>query len=171
MPTILSSPFLMEQVLPFLLVFVIIFAILDKTKILGDGKKQINAIIGFIVGLMLIAFPGPRDLIINLIPLLAVIVVILLVFMILYGFSTGDKEFSLPKGVKITLGILVGLALIIAILVFTDYWGYVLDAIFGGEGNQVAKDIFLIIVVIAAVAAVLWSGKNGGGGGGSESSV
>ena len=160
MATILSSPFIMEQVLPFLLVFVIIFAILDKTKILGDGKKQINAIVGFIVGLMLIAFPGPRDLIVNLMPLLAVIVVILLVFMILYGFSTGDKEFKLPKGLKITLGVLVGLALIIALLVFTDYWGYVVNAVFGGEGSSVAKDIFLILVVVAAVAVVLWSGKD-----------
>jgi len=106
-------------------------------------------------------------LIVNLMPLLAVVVVILLVFMILYGFSTGDKEFSLPKQVKIALGVLVGLALIIAILVFTGYWDLVVNAVFGGEGSQVAKDIFLILVVIAAVAVVLWSGKGGGGGQGS----
>jgi len=164
MATILSSPFIMEQVLPFLLVFVIVFAVLDKTKILGEGKRQINAIVGFIVGLMLIAFPGPRDLIINLMPLLAVIIVILLVFMILYGFSTGDKEFSFPKGVKIALGILVGLALIIAILVFTDYWGYIVNSVFGGEGSDIAKDVFLVLVIVAAVAVVLWSGKGSNSG-------
>ena len=30
---------------PFLLVFFIVFAILEKTKLLGEGKKQVNALV------------------------------------------------------------------------------------------------------------------------------
>ena len=43
--TILSSPLVVEVLLPFLLVFTLVFAVLDRTKLLGEGKRQINAII------------------------------------------------------------------------------------------------------------------------------
>ncbi len=160
--TILSHPFFTEQVLPFLLVFTLIFAILDKTKILGEGKRQINAIIGLVVALMLIAFPFPRSIIVNLMPLLAVLAVIFLVFILLYTFASGESEFKTPKGLKITFGILIGLALIIAILVLTGYWDLVLRAVFGGAGSEIATNIFFILIIIAAIAVVLGAGKGGG---------
>lgn len=164
MATILSHPFFVEQVLPFLLVFTLVFAILDKSKILGEGKRQINAIIAFVIGLILIAFPFPRSIIVNLMPLLAVLAVVFLVFMILYGFVSG-KELKGEKWMKITFGILVGLALIIALLLFTGYWNVVVAALTGGQGKEIATNIFFIAVIIAAVAIVLATGKKGAGGG------
>jgi len=162
--TILSSPFFTELVLPFLLVFTLIFAILEKTEILGSGKRQINAIMGFVVALILIAFPYPRGIIVNLMPLLAVIAVLLLVFMMLYSFSGGkpDKELWLKK----TVGILVGLALLIALLVMTGYWEKVMTAISGGSGSELASNLFFIAIIIAAIAIVLSSGKGKSEGGG-----
>ena len=49
MANILNYPIIRDIVLPFILVFVLVFAILEKSKLLGDGKKQINAIIGFVI--------------------------------------------------------------------------------------------------------------------------
>jgi len=155
--TILSSPFFIELVLPFLLVFTLIFAILDKTKILGEGKRQINAIISFVIGLMLIAFPYPRDIIVNLMPLLAVIAVVLLFFLVLYTFATGS-EFKGERWMKIVFGILVGLALAIALLYFSGYWDLVLETIIGGN-STVAANIFFVIIIIVAIVVVLVSGK------------
>lgn len=37
--TILQSDFVTQLILPFLLVFTLVFAILEKTKLLGDEKK------------------------------------------------------------------------------------------------------------------------------------
>ena len=54
--TILSSQLFVEVILPFLLVFAVVFAILQKTKILGEGKKQIDAIVSLVIGLIVIAF-------------------------------------------------------------------------------------------------------------------
>ena len=159
MATILSNPFFIEQVLPFLLVFTLVFAILDKTKVLGEGKRQVNAIIAFVIGIILIAFPGPRDLIVNLMPLLAIIAVVMLVFLMFYGFAGGKPE---DKWVKIVFGGLVGLALIVALLVFTGYWESVLGAVSGGEGSGLAANVIFILIIIAAVAIVLWKGKGGG---------
>ncbi|MEK6820694.1 MAG: hypothetical protein AABX71_03205 [Nanoarchaeota archaeon] len=161
--TILSHPFFTEQILPFLLVFTLIFAILDKTKILGDEKRQVNAIVAFVIGLILIAFPYPRHIIVGLMPLLAVLAVIILVFMLLYSFAAGEKEFKMPKGLKITFGVLIGMALIVAVLVLTGYWNIVVDAALGGEGADIAAEAFFIIVVAAAVVLVLWSGKERSG--------
>jgi hypothetical protein len=167
MATILSHPFFTEQILPFLLVFTLIFAILDRIKILGEGKRQINAIVAFVIGLLLIAFPFPRSIIVNLMPLLAVTAVILLVFMLLYGF-VGGGELKGEKWMKITFGILIGLALLIALLVFTNYWNVVVDAVTGGRGGEIATNILFIAIIIAAIAVVLSTGKGGGGGESSE---
>ena len=43
-PLLLSS-FFLEIIWPFVLVFTLIFAILQKTQLLGEGKKQIDAMI------------------------------------------------------------------------------------------------------------------------------
>ena len=162
----LSGPFFTEQVLPFLLVFTLIFAILEKTKVLGDGKRQINAIIAFVVGLLLIAFPFPRSIVVGLMPLLAVIAVIFLVFIMLYTFASGEKEVSMPKGLKITFGILIALALIIALLVMTGYWDSIVSAFLGGQGSEIASQIFFVVIVIAAIAVVV--GVKGSGGNNKE---
>ena len=53
-PTLLSHPIFVETILPFLLVFTLVFAVLQKSKILGDNKKQIDAIVSLVVGLLLI---------------------------------------------------------------------------------------------------------------------
>jgi len=50
-----------DVVLPFLLTFTIIFAILEKTKVLGtfgkekDSKKNLNAMVAFVMGFLVIA--------------------------------------------------------------------------------------------------------------------
>lgn len=161
MATILSSPFFVEQILPFLLVFTVVFAILDKTKVLGDGKRQINAIVALIIGLFLIAFPFARDIIVYLMPFLAVVAVIILVFLMLYSFA-GGGHFTGERWIKITFGILVGLALIIAVLVLTDYWKYVEGLFTGQYSSEILSNIFFVAIIIAAIAIVL-AVKGGGG--------
>ncbi|MBM3199831.1 hypothetical protein FJZ53_02750, partial [Candidatus Woesearchaeota archaeon] len=47
-----------DVVLPFLLVFTIVFAVLEKTKIFGGGKeskKNINAMIAFVFALFFVS--------------------------------------------------------------------------------------------------------------------
>jgi hypothetical protein len=156
--TILSSPFVTEIVLPFLLVFTLIFAILEKTRILGEGKRQINAIIGLVIGLFLVAFPFARSIVVGLMPLLAVIAVVILVFTMLFAFASGGKEeFVMPKGLKVAFGVLIGLALIVALLVLTGYWDVVFRTI--TEGRELATNIFFILIIVAAIIIVIATSK------------
>ena len=149
--TILASELFRDLILPFLLVFALIFAILEKTEVLGKEKRQINAIVALVVGLMLIAFPYPRGIIVQLMPLLAVLAVIMLIFIMLYTFAGGKP--TEEKWVRITFGVLIGLALIIALLVLTGYWDNLVNAVSGGTG--LVTNIIFIVVIIAAVVIVL----------------
>jgi len=158
--TILSSPIFLELVLPFLLVFTIVFAILQKTKVLGDGKKQIDAIVDLVVGLIAISFGYATGIIISLIPFLAVSAVIILVFMMLYGMVYKDGNFEMSKGLRITFGIVIGIAVIIVVLVATGFWDYLYNLFFlGGEGDSIISNIIFLVVVIVAIAAVIFPGK------------
>ena len=108
-----------QGVLPFLLVFVLVFAVLQKTKILGDGKKQIDALVALAVALILIGTKTPRDYIVQMMPWLAVALIVLLVFFLIYGFADSDKEKGLvmEKWMKNSLlWIAIGF---VALLVFT----------------------------------------------------
>jgi len=155
-PFLISSLFT-DYVLPFILVFTLIFAILQKTQLLGEGRKQINSMIGLVVGLILISFPFARDIVVQLMPFLAVSAVVLLVFMLLYGFIMGKKDGDvLHKGVKIALGIILGLAMITVLLFISGYWEPIWNLMFGGEGSgQIWINILLVIVIAGAIASVV----------------
>ena len=154
---ILISPFFIDYILPFVLVFTLIFAILEKTQLLGEGKRQINAIIGLVVGVFLIAFPFARNIVVKLMPFLAVSAVILFVFMLLYGFIMGKKEGDvLNKGVKIALGVILGLAFITVLLFISGVWDKIYDFMFNREGvSQIWINVLLIVVIAGAITAVV----------------
>jgi hypothetical protein len=68
-------PIFREAILPFILVFTLVFAILQKTKLLGDGKKQIDAIVSLVIGLILISFSYAVGILTILIPFLVISVI------------------------------------------------------------------------------------------------
>lgn len=162
--TIFSSPIFMEIILPFLLVFTLVFAVLDKSKLLGEGKRQINAIISLVIGLILIGFPFAREIIVKLIPFLAVSLVILFVFMLIFGFVSGKKEGDvLSSGLKIALGIIFGLAVVVAVLWITGAWDSIYSYLVEGEfAGKIWVNIILIAIIGGAIAIVLSSGGKSG---------
>ena len=50
----LESWGLTDVLLPFLLIFTLVFAVLQKTEILGDDKKNFNVIIALVLGLLFV---------------------------------------------------------------------------------------------------------------------
>ena len=142
-------------ILPFLLVFVLIFAILQKTKVLGEGKSQIDALVSLAIALILIGFPTPRDMIVNIVPWLGVALVILLVFFLIYGFAGGDfsKGEGTPKWMKNAL-LVVGVIFVVALVVwFGGFWPTVQDW-FSGE-NSILGNVLMIVVVCVALWVAL----------------
>lgn len=155
-PTILSSPFFTELLLPFLLVFVVVFAILQKTQILGAGKKQIDAMVALVIGLLLVSFGYAVNIITSLIPFLAIAVVAILVFMIIYGMSFTSGTFKMHKGVMIAIGILAAIGVIVTLLIATGSWDYVMEQWVNAGDNMdlITNAIFIILVIIVFFVAL-----------------
>ncbi len=161
MAIILNNPFFMEIVLPFLLVFTVIFAILQKTKILGEGKSRIDAITALVIALIVVAYGYSTHIITTLMPFLAVAAVIILIFMLLYGFVAAGKEGADFSKFKIPFAILISIALIIAVLVATGYWPTFTGWFTGSNSNAVVTNVVFIAIIIAAIIIVLLKKGNG----------
>ena len=82
MATILQNPFVVQLILPFLLVFAVVFAVLQKSKIFGEGKRQIDVIVAFAIALIVVAFVQYVNIIIQLAAFLGLMLVIILVMML-----------------------------------------------------------------------------------------
>ena len=155
--TILTSDFAVRIIYPFLLVFTLVYAILQKSKILGDDKSQIDALAALSIALIVVAFSWSTDIIVNLMPFLAVSLVILLVFMVLFGFvASGEDGLKLPPKVQWGIGVLIVIALVIAVLVVTGQWGFVYYNLFVDyQGNSWLSNVILLLVVAGAIVAVV----------------
>lgn len=173
MATILESYFAINVIYPFLLSFTLIFAILQKSKILGEDKKQIDALIAFSISLIFVAFSWATGIVSAMMPFLVVTLVILLVFMILYGFVASDNSegLVLSVGLKRGLGVLAALAVIVAVIVATGQWSTVVGWIFNSNGSpsNLASNILMVAVIVGALAVVLWRPKSSGSGSGRNS--
>ena len=160
---IFEHPFFTEMLLPFLLVFVVTFAILQKSKILGDGKAQIDAIVGFVVGFLLIALPAPRNIIVSIMPWMAVGIAVILVFLILYGFVAGDlSDASKHKWMKPVFGGLAGVFTFGVVLFVTGLGSKIVETFSGNSGGTLLMNIIMVGLVIGAVIVAIVGGKKKG---------
>ena len=156
--TFLRHPIFSQFVLPFLLIFFIIFAILEKTKLFGEDKKQLNAMISFVVGLIFVSIAHPALVIENLILFLTIAIIIVFIVLLLWGFIFGSiKEgFKLEPWMKIVLGGLVGIAVIIGVLWATGLYENLSGFLIGKEWSSAffTNLIFLIVIAIALALAL-----------------
>jgi len=101
--------------LPFLLVFAIVFAILEKTKIFGEKKANINSVIALVIGLLIVAQKDVVATINSFLPRAALIMIIILMFLLLLAMVAG-REYAglkeLPLGIAV---IAIAVMLIIAL--------------------------------------------------------
>lgn len=143
--------------LPFLLVFFIVFAVLEKTKILGEERKQLNALLSFIIALIFVGAIYPKIVVANLILFLTVALVVIFVVLLLWGFVFGDiKEgFKPDKWMKLVLGILIGVAVLLAVFWATGIEWSVFDFLFKQSWSSALWINVLFVVVIAAALALI----------------
>ena len=90
-----------DIILPFLLVFTIVFAILEKTKILGvekiDGreltKKNLNSMVAFIMSFLVIASTQLVSVINEVMANVVLLLILAICFLMLVGVFFSDQEF------------------------------------------------------------------------------
>lgn len=171
--TILQSTIVSKFVLPFLLVFFIVFAILEKTKLLGDGQKQLNALIAFVIGLIFTGAIFPKEVVGNLILFLTVAIVVVFVALLIWGFVSGGKEIALSASTKKIAGFATVFAVFAAVLWAVGvklagvggFIGTVIDFLFYQSWSSAFwTNALFIVVIAAALAFMMFKGKSSDGG-------
>jgi len=159
--TILQHWILTKFAYPFLLMFFVVFAILEKTKVFGDEKKQLNALVSFIISLIFVSAVFPKLVVENLILFLTVALIVVFVSLLLWSFLTGgDAKFN-NKSIKIAFGILLGLAMIIAVIWATGIGWDFFGSWFTQDWSKSLWTNVLFIVVIAIALAIVLAGTKG----------
>ena len=154
-----------DVLLVFLLIFVIVYAILQKTRILGEGKKNLNVVVALVVGLMVIiphvmgTFPPNADPVIiisDALPSVSIVLVAIIFLLILIGVFGQEQVFL---GVSMP-GWIAFIALIIIVLIFggsagwwTGYFGNTIEQLIGTESIAVVIMLLVFGVVIAWITS------------------
>ena len=166
-------------VLPFLLIFTIVFALLEKTKILGvekdkeTPKRNLNALVAFCIALFVVVTQRVVAAITTSLPQVAFLLVVIISFLLVVGsfFKTGEfSYFSETNGWKIFISIvlLIGILLIFMGAIDTENgesvlkvaWEYALNNL--GTGSTVVWTVIVLGATIAGITVVLRGSKSGG---------
>jgi len=154
---------LYDVVLPFLLVFTIIFAILEKTKIFGveeiEGrkftKKNLNAMMAFVVAFFVVASSKLVQIITDVSANTVILLMLSVFFLLLVGsFYKEDSGVFLEGGWKVFFMFIMFIGIVIIFLnaITTKagdswlevFWNY----LSGGTTSNAIGSIILIIVII-----------------------
>ena len=117
---------LFDVILPFLLVFAVVFGILEKTKILGSEKigdteytrKNLNAIVAFVLGLLVVAATKIVGVINQALPRISLLVVVSLSFLLAIGIFMKDGNDLYERLGKNWLVFLMITMFIVVVLIF-----------------------------------------------------
>jgi hypothetical protein len=162
MVTILQAPLLTDFLYPLLLVFFVTFAILEKTNIFGEGKKQLNAAVSLVISLIFVGAVFPKIIVANLVQFMSVGLVVIFVGLLLWGFVSGEGKF--PQKMTGAMGWIIGIAVFFAVLWATGVGSPIVVALqklvrFLFDSNWSGSfwtNFIFVLVVAVAIAAVLW---------------
>ncbi|MEK6974215.1 MAG: hypothetical protein AABW41_03205 [Nanoarchaeota archaeon] len=177
---------LFDVVLPFLLVFTLVYAILEKTKILGvegekkteSSKRNLNSMVAFVFALVVVATNKIVTAINTALPNVVLLLVVFVAFLLLISVFSKDEQMDFAGKHKGYYKFFVFSSLIAIILIFLGsitnskgqswlsfVWDYALNNF---EGAVVSSIIFFAILM----GAIFWvvrpapTGNTGNRGGG-----
>ena len=169
-----------DIILPFLLVFTIVFAIFEKTRILGteDGmtKKNLNAMVAFVIAFLVIASSQLVAIINKSLANIVLLLIIIISFMLLIGSFFSEKEEVILKGGWRTFFMVV--VLIGVVLIFlnaittkdgTPWLQVLINAVVNNFNSTAVSALILLIVIVVFMVYVVGEPKKSAGNSGDSS--
>ncbi|HLD12324.1 MAG TPA: hypothetical protein VJB87_01890 [Candidatus Nanoarchaeia archaeon] len=155
---------LFDVILPFLLVFTITFAILEKTKVLGhdknkEPKKNLDAMVAFAIAFFVVAASNIVQAIQASLPAISMVLLIIVVFMLLMGSIMGQQEGSFSLWVddhKWAAWTVIVFILIAVVSIFLSAFGQ-LGNVWGFLTTYINENIIATLALIVLVIVALWS--------------
>ena len=163
-----------DVVLPFLLIFVIVYSILEKTRVLGtqelDGKqiakKNINSMVAFVVAFLVIVSSKMVGYINKALPRITLLLLVLISFLMLIGVFFFEKEEVMLQGGWRTFFMIlmfIGVVLIFMGVIETSSGTTWLEWTWDKVVNQYdSTAVSAIILLIVVVGIMFWVTKEPG---------
>jgi hypothetical protein len=153
--TILQNPVFTRYIFPFLLIFLIVYAVIEKAKIFGEGKHQINALIAAVIGLIFVTVFSYTNVTDKLVLFLSIALVVVFVALLLWGFITGDAKIPDTSTMKWIVGIGIVIAVAAATIWATGISDNLINFFFEQEGISTFWNNFLFVAVIVISLALI----------------
>lgn len=146
-----------NYVLPFLLIFAMVFGILSKMNMFGskDGTstgKGINVVIALAVGFMSLQFNFVSVFFSEIFPRFGIALSIILVLLILAGLFIDPKNKGFMVGLSVLVLIIVAVVVLQSLDAFGWYAGYGVGYWFGGNWATVLGILVFVGLIIAVIA-------------------
>jgi len=146
-----------SYVIPFLLIFAVVYAILEKTKILSsatESNRPILSIISVSIALLALQFDMVSVFFSVIFPRFGIGLSIFLVLIIIIGFfSTDSNDRKLSW-----IGPVIGIGIVVWAISSWDSWSAV-----GGFGGWFADYIWSLLILGGLIGLIVWA-SNGGKG-------
>ncbi|MFH1398717.1 MAG: hypothetical protein ABIG95_01240 [Candidatus Woesearchaeota archaeon] len=168
--TRLENMGLTDVLLPFLLIFAIIFAVFDRVKIFGEKRRNISVIVALVISLLVViphvtgGYPPGQDaveIINKSIPNVSIIVVAIVMLLVMIGVFGADVNIA-GKSIG---GIIAFAAFLIIILIFGKSAGWFKYGIPPWLSFLQDPDTQALLVVLLIFGLIIWfvTGEEGKG--------
>jgi len=168
---------LYDVVLPFILVFTIVFAILEKTKVLGvenvSGtdypRKNLNAMASFVMAFLVVASSQLVEIITTVSSQVVILLLLSVLFLLLVGSFYQDAEGGYLKGGWKTFFMFVMFIGIVLIFLgaienkdgdswLDVFWNYLSN---NGQGGDAIGSVILLVLLVLLIIYVIKSPSSG----------
>ena len=134
--------------LPFLLVFAIVFGILDRSKIFGENRHDINGVIAMVIGFIFGITSWSVRATQELLPWIGIIAVAILGFLILISMFYPDfSEITKNEKLRNYATILIA---VVMIFLFLNMFG-VFEAVGESADSEALNELIGVVIVLAIV--------------------
>ena len=158
-----------DVVLPFLLVFTLLYAILEKTKVLGteeiEGKKytrkNLDAMIAFVIALLVIASTKLVATINQILANTVLLLILAVFFLLLVGsFFKSEGEVFLKGGWNLVFMIIMFVGIILIFFHALGWLQKVWDYTSSNLSSQVVGGLILVVIIIIAIVFITHEKKS-----------
>jgi len=144
-----------SYVLPFILIFAVVYAVLIKSRVLGDNNA-INMLVSLALSLLSLQFDVVPTFFANTIPKFGIALIILLIFLILAGIGKEQDEENFFKGFIFYAGIALAVIVVIWAVTTQGYFGnYFSGFSYYGDWGYWIRENFWTVVFIVGIVAML----------------
>jgi small-conductance mechanosensitive channel len=156
-----------DVVLPFLLIFTLVFAMLEKTEVLGSknpARKNLSAMVAFVSAFLVVASAQLVATINRTIAMTMVVLVMIILMMLVWGSFQKSGEAEAPSFYKNVLMVVTFLSVAL-ILLWNLGWLQTIYAYTSGNlTGPVVGSVLLLIIVVGFMYWIYNGGQSSSGG-------